>query len=102
MLNCRCAVDNSITAQVSEPPHLITPPTDMVVCSGCRQSFSVIGYTQHVYSTSRPDCIEAHERNLQLVYSKERSPQQADSFVGYNDGYDEYNDGEYGDGEYDD
>lgn len=102
MLNCRCAVNNSITAQVSEPPHLITPPTDMVVCSGCRQSFSIIGYTQHVYLTSCPDCIEAHEWNLQLVYSKERSPQQADSFVGYDDGYDEYDDGEYSNGEYDD
>jgi transcription elongation factor Elf1 len=69
----------------------------MIFCSACGQGFSVMGYTQHIYSTSCTACVEAHEQNLEQVNSKERS-QPADLFAKYVDGYEDgFKDAEYND-----
>ena len=54
----------------------------MILCSACRQNFSVVGYTQHMYSTSHPACIQEYEQNLEL-----------------GDGEDEWDKDEHGDDE---
>lgn len=43
----------------------------MIVCSACGRSFSIVGYTQHVYSTSQTACIQAYEWNLELKDSED-------------------------------
>jgi hypothetical protein len=57
---------------VSHLLYSITPAKlIMIVCSACGQSYSIMGYTQHVYSTSRTACIQAYEWNLELEDSED-------------------------------
>lgn len=57
----------------------------MIVCSACWQNFSVVGYTQQMYSTSHPACIQEYEQNLEP-----------------GDGEDEWDEDEHGDDEHGD
>ena len=65
----------------------------MILCSACGCSFSVVGYMQHIYSTSHIACIKAYEQDLELANNKERSFQLANelnTFAGsYGDGYED-------------
>ena len=67
----------------------------MIICSACGRSFSVVGYTQHIYSTSHTACIRAYKRDLELANGKEFA---GDLFGVYEDSYgNDYEDGEYED-----
>lgn len=43
----------------------------MITCTGCRRHFSVRGFTQHVYSTSREPCILAYRKSLEQQANEE-------------------------------
>ena len=51
----------------------------IMICSACGRSFSVVGYTQHIYSTSHIACTKAYKRDVELANGKERSFQLANS-----------------------
>ena len=69
----------------------------MIVCSACGRSFSIVGYTQHVYSTSHIACIQVYEWNLEVEDSEDGSAQSANdkstTFTG--DLFDEWDKDEY-------
>ena len=69
----------------------------MIVCSACGQSYSIVGYTQHVYSTSYTACIQAYERNLELEDSEDGLAQSTNddlaTFMG--DLFGEWDEAEY-------
>ena len=67
----------------------------MIICSACGQSFSVVGYMQHIYSTSHTACIKAYEWDLELANGKEAGDLYEDSYE------DDYEDGGYEDLAYD-
>ena len=66
-------------------PHSTCPHIFMIVCSACWQNFSVVGYTQQMYSTSHLACIQEYEQNLEP-----------------GDGEDEWDEDEHGDDEHGD
>lgn len=45
----------------------------MINCTGCGRHFSVRGYTQHVYSTSRKSCIQVYRRALEQLQDNEEA-----------------------------
>lgn len=42
-------------------------PVSMLDCAGCGRNFTIPGYTHHIYATSNPSCLTAHQDELKAM-----------------------------------